>query len=297
MCLGVQAPGTIPIHSLPREEHPQVSPRHPTACTLPCQGPPLDLEWPKAKRCRGLRTITHLPPNPGHLPKQLQRRGVPMGFEHGTMPRECPDDKTLSCVAVATPCGMRGGGRGCAALLLPRGIAPRYSAGLRPLCLHASCCTVAAHRHVLGNATSGEAKSTGVERALVLRQPSQQNSSMAGRGADASSYHTQDLLGQQMPWVQRQLRWLSKNGDAAPCQTLLSPHGVRAPSSRLRAAFAQPGRKEGCSQRGWAAEAAPRAPGGLPDTQGPASETERDVSSADDRNAACPRCSGFTAES
>lgn len=122
-----------------------------------------DLEWPKAKRCRGLRTITHLPPSPGHLPKQLQRRGVLTGFKHGTMPRECPDDKTLSCVAVATPCGMRGGGRGCAALSLPRGIAPRYSAGLQPLCLHASCCTVAAHHHVLGDAISGKAKSMGME--------------------------------------------------------------------------------------------------------------------------------------
>lgn len=41
-------------------------------------------------------------------------------WDNDMVTRQCPEDKPLSCVAVATPCRRRGGRQGCATRLLPR---------------------------------------------------------------------------------------------------------------------------------------------------------------------------------
>lgn len=153
-CLSVQAPSTIPISSLSREEHPRVSLCHPTVCTLPRRCTPwlghmlqpVEPSWKgEEPRVAGARSHHPSPPSPGHLPKQLQRWGHRWISEYGTMTREYPDDKPLSCMAVATPCGMRAGRRGCGSALpccYPGDCTKMlgWAAGscLQPLCLHMS---------------------------------------------------------------------------------------------------------------------------------------------------------------
>lgn len=85
------------------------------------------------------------------------------------------------------------------------------------------------------------------------------------------------LPGQQTPWVQRQLR-LTKDSDAAVCQTLLSLHGVLALSSRLCSALIQPRTRRD-------AGAAPWAPGRLVTVQDPHKQDQ------EGHQQPCPQCS------
>lgn len=120
------------------------------------------LEGQRAARCRG-SDQTPISPRPRAPAKKSCRDGD----TGGTRTCQCHDDKPLSCVAVATLCGLKGGRRGCGAIAT-LGIAPRCSAGLQaaassPSGPHASRCAVAAHPRVVGDAVSKKAKSMGVE--------------------------------------------------------------------------------------------------------------------------------------
>lgn len=70
------------------------------------------LEGQRAARCRG-SDQTPISPRP----RAPSKNSGGDGDTDGTRTCQCHDDKPLSCVAVATLCGLRGGRRGCGAAL------------------------------------------------------------------------------------------------------------------------------------------------------------------------------------
>ena len=216
---------------------------------------------------------------------------------------QCPDDKPLSCVAVATRCGMRGGRHGCRAALpfcYPgnRTEMLSWAAGscLQPLCLHMSCAAL-----LLLTVVSWAMPSPGMQnpwawselwclgshpsKILVWLDTAQMHLPIIYRTRPGPATAANALGIKAAPACKERRRCCVPN----PTVTAQGAGTVVPALLRFRTAWEEGGMLRSRSSTLSTRQALGHARAGQRDQ-------ERDISSPSDRNAACLRCSALASQ-